>query len=106
MYEQHSLEILVERQALIRSSNQIFHGAVLAVLRRSVQRRVCGTNSCVNSPAGIAALLKEMLHRRQAVGNTVSDLTEPRFKPDLPVQRQTRYRSTYRLAGRILLEES
>ena len=45
---------------------------------------------------GNTAPLEETLQRQRAVGNTVSDLTGPRFEPDLPLQRRTRYHSINR----------
>ena len=53
---------------------------ILAVLRQSV-RRTCGARLRAIMSAGNIAPLEEMSQRRQAVGNTVSDLTSPRFEP-------------------------
>ena len=51
----------------------------LAVLRQSV-KRVYGAHLRVIGLTNIASF-EEMLQRRQAVGNTVYNLTCPRFEP-------------------------
>ena len=52
---------------------------VKVVLRQSVLR-VFGPHLLVIKPASNIASFKEMSRRWRAVGNTVSDLTEPRFE--------------------------
>ena len=64
------------------SPNQIFHYTVLAVLGRSVQR-VGGAIYASLHLCNTASLV-EMSQRWQAVGNTLSDFTDPRFEPRPP----------------------
>ena len=59
---------------------------ILAVLRRSV-KRVDGGPSL---RPGNTASFEEISQRRQAVGNIVSDLTGPRFKPQTSRSRDKR----------------
>ena len=59
-----------------------FHHIVLAVLRRSV-KRVCGAHLRGTAPAGNTAPVEEMSQRWRAVSNTASDLTGPRFEPQI-----------------------
>ena len=61
-------------------SNQIKSFIILAVICRSV-KRVSGAHFRVIAPAGNTAPFEEMSQRWRAVGNTVSDLTGPRFEP-------------------------
>ena len=53
---------------------------MLAVLRRSVEQ-VCRAHLLVIEPVGIKANFKKMSERWRAAGNTVSNLTGPRFEP-------------------------
>ena len=62
---------------LLVFSNKII---IFAVLCRSVER-VCEAHLCSIAPADKTALFEEMLQQWQANGNTLSDLTGPRFKP-------------------------
>ena len=52
-------------------------------------------------PVGNTATFKEMLQQRQAVGNTVSNLTGPRFEPHIFHSRYERV--TARLANFVLV---
>ena len=44
-------------------------------------KRVGGAHLCVIAPAGNTAPFEEMWQQWQAIGNTVSNLTGPRFEP-------------------------
>ena len=68
----------------------------LAVLHRSVLR-VGGTHFRVIAP-GNTASFEEMSQRWRVVGNTVSDLTGPRFEPQTSRSRDERV--TARPTGR------
>ena len=62
-----------------KQKHEIKFFIILAVLRPNVQR-VRANNLQVIAPAGKTASL-EMLRRWRAVGNTVSNFTGPKFKP-------------------------
>ena len=73
-------------------SNQIKSFIILSVIRRSDVTSVAGPISASLRP-GNTDPFEKMSQRRRAVGNTVSNLTGPRFEP-LDFQRRTRYRSS------------
>ena len=77
-------------------ANQIKSFIILAVLRRSVLR-VGGAHLRVIAPMGNTAPFEEMLQQWRVVGNTVSDLTGPRF--DLQTSRSRDERVTARPTG-------
>ena len=54
-------------------------------------------NTLLIASAGNTALFEEMLQRWRAVGNNVSDMTGPRFKPQ--TSRSRRERVTARIAS-------
>ena len=62
---------------------------LLAVIRRSVQR-ICGAHFRDTAPSGNTTLFEKMSQRWRAVGNTVSDLTSPRFEPQTSRSRHER----------------
>ena len=79
--------------------NQIKSFIILAGLRRSVER-VGGAHLRVIAPASNTAPFEEMSQRWRAVGNTVSDLTGPRFERQTSRSRDERV--TARPIGRYL----
>ena len=74
---------------------------MLALLRRSVEG-VCGAHLHVIAP-GNTVPFQEMPQRWRVVGNTVSDLTGPRFEPQ--TYRSTDECVTARPPGRLLQKE-
>ena len=73
-------------------SNQLFHYTPYYAV-------VCGAHLRVISP-GNTALFEETLQRWRAVGNTMSDLTSPRFEPQ--TSRSTDERINARPTGRFI----
>ena len=71
------------------SSNQIKSFIILAALRRSVYR-VFRLHLRFFVPAGDTGLFEEISQRWRVVGNTVSDLTGPRFEPQTSRSRSKR----------------
>ena len=71
-----NLLLVLSHQAEIKSF------IILAVLRRN-ELRVYRAHLRVIAPAGNTAPFEEMLQGWRTVGNTVFNLTDPRFEPDL-----------------------